>query len=49
MILGDFKGRQAYGIEVERQDIIDGELVKIERDSVNYISTHKERLRNYLI
>ena len=23
MILGDFKGRQAYGIEVERQDIID--------------------------
>ena len=45
MILGDFKGRQAYGIEVERQDIIDGELVKIERDSVNYISTNKEKVK----
>ena len=45
MILGDFKCIQAYGIEVERQDIIDGELVKIERDSVNYISTHKEKVK----
>ena len=45
MTFGRFKGRQAYGIEVERQDIIDGELVKIERDSVNYISTHKEKVK----
>lgn len=45
MTFGRFKGRQVYGIEVERQDIIDGELVKIERDSVNYISTHKEKVK----
>ena len=41
----EFHGMMVYGIEVERQDIIDGELVKIERDSVNYISTHKEKVK----
>ena len=45
MIIGEFKGRQAYGIEVERQDVIDGDLVNIERDSVNNISTNKEKVK----
>lgn len=49
MTFGRFKGRQVYGIEVERQDIINGGLVNIERNSVNNISTDKERLRDYLI
>ena len=40
-----FKGRQAYGIEVERQDVINGGLVNIERNSVNNISTDKEKVK----
>ena len=45
MTFGRFKGRQVYGIEVERQDIINGGLVNIERNSVNNISTDKEKVK----
>ena len=45
MTFGRFKGRQVYGIEVERQDIINGGLVNIERNSVNHISTDKEKVK----
>lgn len=45
MTFGRFKGRQAYGIEVERQDVINGGLVNIERNSVNNISTDKEKVK----
>ena len=34
-----------YRIEVERQDIINGGLVNIERNSVNNISTDKEKVK----
>lgn len=38
-----YKG-QAYGIEVERQDIVDGNLVAVERDSIDLISPNKEKV-----
>ena len=38
----------AFGIEVERQDLIDGSLTNIERDSVDIISTKEEKVRDIL-
>ncbi len=39
---------QSYGIEIERQDVIDGKLVNIERDSVNSISPERYKVHNLL-
>ena len=39
---------QSYGIEVERQDIVDDKLVKIERDLVKCISPHRHKVHNLL-
>ncbi|MEL7598385.1 MAG: DUF6514 family protein [Clostridiaceae bacterium] len=37
---------QAYGIEVERQDVVDGKVVNIERDFVKCISPHRHKVHN---
>lgn len=37
---------QAYGIEVERQDVIDGDLVKVVRDSIECISPYRHKVHN---
>ena len=42
------KSGQAFGIEVERQDFKDESLINIERDSVDIISTKKEKVRPIL-
>ena len=39
---------QAYGIEVERQDIKEGTIVKIERDYVKGISPQRHKVRELL-
>lgn len=39
---------QTYGIEVERQDIVEGKIVKIERDIVERISPHRHKVHNLL-
>lgn len=39
---------QSYGIEVERQDIVDGKLVNIERDCINSISPERHKVHNLL-
>lgn len=39
---------QSYGIEVERQDILNGELINIERDCVKNISPNKDKVHNLL-
>lgn len=39
---------QSYGIEIERQDVIDGKLVNIERDSINSISPERYKVHNLL-
>ncbi len=45
MTFGKIKDRQAYGIEVERQDIVNGDLVNIERNSINHISTDQAKVK----
>lgn len=39
---------QAFGIELERQDIKDGILINIERDSIDVISNKKDKVRTIL-
>ncbi|QGU96231.1 hypothetical protein GOM49_15010 [Clostridium bovifaecis] len=43
---GDKQEIQSYGIEIERQDIIDGKLVRIERDNVKCISPHRHKVHD---
>ncbi|MBC5630356.1 hypothetical protein H8S20_15950 [Clostridium sp. NSJ-6] len=42
------KTGQAFGIEVERQDLREDVLVNIERDSVDIISTKEDKVRSIL-
>lgn len=39
---------QSYGIEIERQDVENGSIVNIERDSVKSISPHRHKVHNLL-
>ena len=41
-------GIQSYGIEVERQDIKDGQILKIERDYVKNISPQRHKVHNMM-
>jgi len=42
---GNQKSIQAYGIEVERQDMINGEIVIVEKDFEKYISPQRHKVR----
>jgi hypothetical protein len=39
---------QSYGIEIERQDILNNSIVNIERDSVKSISPHRHKVHSLL-
>ena len=39
---------QSYGIEIERQDMLNGELINIERDCVENISPDRHKVHNLL-
>ena len=45
---GELTHVQAYGIEVERQDIVDDVVVFIERDCVENISPQRHKVKNLL-
>lgn len=37
---------QSYGIEVERQDIVNDEIINIEREEIKSISPHRYKVHN---
>ena len=43
-----FLDGQAFGIEVERQDLVNGNIVEIERDSISKISNKEEKVMELL-
>ncbi len=45
---GELTEIQAYGIEIERQDIVDGSVVGIQRDCVENISPQRHKVKNLL-
>ena len=48
MIKGEFVFGKAFGIEIERQDLIGGDVVRIERDSISNISNREEKVKELL-
>ncbi|AYE34154.1 DUF6514 family protein [Clostridium septicum] len=44
LLRSQFRGCQAFGIEVERQDIKDGQVVNIERDDIRLISNDENKV-----
>ena len=45
---GELTEIQAYGIEIERQDTVDGAVVGIQRDCVENISPQRHKVKNLL-
>ncbi|MPQ43135.1 DUF6514 family protein [Clostridium tarantellae] len=43
-----FRNTDAYGIEVERQDVVGNELINIERDSIEKITCKLEKVENLI-
>lgn len=41
-------GGQAFGIEIERQDIVDGNVITIERDQIRKISNKEDKVKKLL-
>lgn len=39
---------QCYGIEVERQDILNGKLVNVQRDCIKSISPYRHKVHNLI-
>jgi hypothetical protein len=48
MTKNDYKGIQAYGIEIERLDYDKNLLINIERDNINLISPQRKKVENIL-
>lgn len=48
LLKSEYHGKDAFGIEVERKDIIEGKTVNIERNSVELISPKIEKVRSML-
>lgn len=45
---GNQKSIQAYGIEVERQDLLDGQVIQVEKDYEKYISPQRHKVRSLM-
>lgn len=43
------KNRQAFGIEIERQDFNNGEIIKLERDSVSLVASEEMKANDILV
>lgn len=42
------RNKQAFGIEIERQDLNDGEVVNLERDFISLVAS-EEKKANYIL
>ena len=43
------KNRQAFGIEIERQDFNNGEIINLERDSVSLVASEEMKANDILV
>ena len=48
LMYGEFTNVNAYGIEIESQNIVDGKIVHIQRDCVENISPQRYKVKNLL-
>ncbi|MDU2490331.1 MAG: DUF6514 family protein [Clostridium celatum] len=45
----NIKNRQAFGIEIERQDFNNGEIINLERDSVSLVASEEMKANDILV
>ena len=45
----NIRNRQAFGIEIERQDFNDGQVVNLERDHVSLVASEEKRANDILL
>ena len=43
------KNRQAFGIEIERQDLNCGEVINLERDTINIVASNEKKEEDILV
>ena len=44
----EYRGRQAYGVEIERHDLENGSLIRIERDSISKVTIFEDKIKDIL-
>ncbi|WP_297712853.1 DUF6514 family protein [Clostridium sp.] len=49
MTENNIKNRQAFGIEIERQDFNNGEIINLERDSVSLVASEEMKANDILV
>ena len=49
MTENNIKNRQAFGIEIERQDFNNGEIINLERDSVSLVASEERKANDILV
>ncbi|MEG1286808.1 MAG: DUF6514 family protein [Clostridium sp.] len=48
IIEGNYNGGEAYGIEVERQDIKNGQPINVKKDNIKLISNNRDKVYELL-
>ena len=49
MTENNIRNKQAFGIEIERQDFNDGEVINLERDYVNLVASEEKKANDILV
>ena len=49
MTENNIRNKQAFGIEIERQDFNDGEVITLERDSVSLVADEEKKANDLLL
>ncbi len=49
MTENNIRNRQAFGIEIERQDFNDGEVINLERDYVSLVASEEKKANDLLV
>ena len=49
MTENNIRNKQAFGIEIERQDFNNGEVINLERDYVNLVASEEKKANDILV
>ena len=49
IVENSIRNRQAFGIEIERQDFNNGEVINLERDYVNLVASEEKKANDILV
>ena len=49
IVENSIRNRQAFGIEIERQDLNCGEVINLERDTINIVASNEKKAEDILV